>query len=220
MAIQSDLSPAKRKLRTFSKSRLVPVARSRMASLGAAGAAGAAAAPAAPAAPPPPRPPRPPPRPPRPVAPLGYSRNAGLVTPPAAPRPPPAATPPGSPIGKLISFAPALVARTTTSASPSLGPRAYANHLPSFERVGVRIDFHVRRSSSVSWRPADAGGVHFDTGAALVAPNGRLAFSFNPALAAACYAPAGIASVMRAVTAKKESTRRIWFSFDGGTALQ
>ena len=77
------------------------------------------------------------------------------------------------------------VLRTTTSASPSFGERMYANHLPSFESACVRIPFHVRRSFSVSCRPAAAGGVHLDTGAILSAPWGSVACGL---VAAACVA--------------------------------
>ena len=183
-ASQSDLSPAKRKLRTLSNSRFVPVASSTIASFGPA----AVAAPAAGAdPPPPPRPPRPP-RPP--VTPLAYSRNAahllfpeidGLAPATGAPPRPPAAPAAAvaSPIAKRVSFAFAAVLRSTTSASPSFGARMYTNHLPSLESAGFRTAFHVSKSFSVSWRPALAGGVHFDTGSAVAAPNGRFALVFS-----------------------------------------
>jgi hypothetical protein len=64
--------------------------------------------------------------------------------------------------------------------------------LPSFESAGERIPFHVSRSFSVSWRPADAGGVHLDTGALLVAPKGMLALGF--ATVAAVGVAAGVAA--------------------------
>ncbi|MBI1808639.1 MAG: hypothetical protein HYR75_01970 [Gemmatimonadetes bacterium] len=172
MAIQSDLSPANLKLRTFSNSRFVPLARSTTASL--AGVAGAAPF----AAPPGPAPPARAPRPPRPpVFALAYSMNAThllfpaiarLGAPAGPPRPPAVAG--GLPTGKRHSLPSALVGRITTSASPSLGARTYANHRPSFDSAGVRIDFQPRRSLSVSWRPAEAGGVHFETGLSLAAP--------------------------------------------------
>src|SRR5581483_3861517 len=98
------------------------------------------------------------------------------LPPPAPPRPPPPAPPPdGSPIGNFISDAPAAVPRMITSASPSFGARMYANHLPSLERSALRIVFHVIRSCSVSCRPTEAGGVHFETGSARGAPYGRSA---------------------------------------------
>src|SRR5881392_3779218 len=56
----------------------------------------------------------------------------------------------GSPIGNRCSVAPLAVCLTTTVASPSLGARTYANHFPSLEITGDRIDFHALRSAGVS----------------------------------------------------------------------
>src|SRR6478672_9381762 len=59
----------------------------------------------------------------------------------------------GSPMEKRCSVAPAAVWRTTTVASPSLGDRTYANHFPSLETTGVRIDFQALRSAAVICLP-------------------------------------------------------------------
>lgn len=143
-------SPLNEKPRILSNSFFSPVARFTSAILFCAGVALVAP----PTAPAPPRPPAPRlPRPPA-AADTGYSVNAAqresplmtseLPPPPAAPPRPP---PPASPIGYFISLPSAPVERMITVASPSLGARTYANHLPSLDKTVWRIDFHALRSA-------------------------------------------------------------------------